>query len=122
MGQVGCSHGVLHRVAEHDLARIRLSEGERYVWATVRVRRADGAQVSAQTLRRDTPGVPALPSRRYLHWLIEGAAGQGLPAAYVARLQQLQGVHVPVISTIMGDLLQASVMRDVWLCERRGTC
>jgi hypothetical protein len=116
------AYGVLHRVSKQDLDRIKASEGAAYEWATLPVQLGNGQVVSAQTLLRLSPGETGKPSKRYVQLLIEGATEHGLPAAYLANLQGMQSVHIPVVSELMGDILQAAVMKSSGKCASLITC
>lgn len=116
------THGVLHRVSKQDLNRVKESEGTGYEWVTLPVEVGTGQIVSAQTLVRLSHGEGAIPSRRYLAILIEGATEHGLPAAYVAELEEITPAYVPVASELLGNILQAVVMKRSGKCASLIIC
>jgi len=116
------AYGVLHRVSQQDLEKIKASEGDAYQWTTLPVQSSDGQVVPAQTLLRPSPGPAGKPSRRYLRLLLEGANEHHLPAAYLAELQGMESTYIPVVSELTGDILQAAVMKRSGKCASLIRC
>jgi AIG2-like family len=110
------AHGVLHRLTQADLDRIKASEGASYEWASLPVKLADGSKLAAHTLVRTSPGMAGTPSRRYLSIMREGASEHGLPKPYLDKLRAQPSLHVPVVSEVVGSALMMTVM------QRAGTC
>lgn len=109
------AHGVLHRLSEDELERIRESGRGRGEWTTVLVKTDDGEVHEAETLVR-AGGDTGRPSERYLHLVLEGAREHELPYDYVVRLRDIRPVYVPVLSELMGDALHAVAL------QRSGRC
>ncbi len=102
--------GVLHRIDTDSLSSIICSEGKNYAMVERDVRRLDnGANIRAWTLV-GKPTAEAVPSRRYLDLLVEGARAHSLPAAYNEELAKLDGAYTPLLSELMGVVIYARVM------------
>lgn len=110
------AYGVVHRVSAQDLDRVKESEGPNYQWVRIPVKLANGQEVAAQTLLRLTSGTEGMPSRRYLELLLEGAQEHGLPEAYIAKLRAHPSVYFPFASELLGDIIEAVVMKRSGKC------
>ncbi len=105
--------GVLHRIDANSLFRISCSESESYAMAERDVQRLDSsATVRAWTLVGSPSVATAVPSRRYLGLLLEGAEAHDLPLQYSDRLAQAQldGAYTPVLSELFAAVIYARVM------------
>ncbi len=116
------AYGVLHLVSKQDLEKIEKSEGKIYQWRILPVKLSNGQMIEAQTLVRLSAGDIGKPSRRYLQILVEGALEHQLPATYVSELREMPSVYVPVLSELMGDLLQAFAMQRSGKCASMIRC
>lgn len=103
--------GVLHRIDANSLARISCSEAASYAMVERDVQRLDsGASVRAWTLIGSPSATTAVPSRRYLGLLLEGASAHGLPPEYSNRLARLGGAYTPLLSELFATVIYARVM------------
>jgi gamma-glutamylcyclotransferase (GGCT)/AIG2-like uncharacterized protein YtfP len=81
--------GMLWEVSASDLAELDRFEGVAsgaYIRANAVVALMSGMHARAEVYRVATPAVPALPSPRYLHVILEGAREQALPGDWIRHL------------------------------------
>ena len=92
-------HGVLYRLPRREIARLNhLEDG--YEPAYIDVTGERSGPVHAYTYAVPAVSSRLTPSRRYLNCLRVGARESGLPAEYVAWLDQQPSTHIPVLSTV----------------------
>ncbi len=102
--------GVLHWIDAGSLPIITFSEADSYAMVERDVQRLDSrGTVRAWTLVGKSSAM-AVPSRRYLNLLLEGAAAHDLPAEYSNELAKLDGAYTPLLSELMGTVIYARVM------------
>ncbi len=114
--------GVLYELSFSDAASldmwcsVRLDGGGAYFHYPVLVVDAAGREHTAVLYKKDVLGQPVPPSSQYLAHIISGAAANGLPAAYVNRLKNLQSVParypVPKRDTLLRGVLRESTCAE----------
>jgi cation transport regulator ChaC len=83
-------HGVLYLLPLHKFARLDNSEGQQYAYVWTEVEDSEGHRVAAVTYQVADAAPAGRPSRPYLDLLREAARQRGLPADYVAFLDQVE--------------------------------
>ena len=117
--------GVLYELTFGDAAsldiwcNVRLDGGGAYFHYPVRVVDAEGREHTAVLYKKDVLGQPVPPSREYLAHILAGAQAHGLPAAYTAKLENLENVaaRYPVPKR---DTLLKGVLREATCAECAG--
>lgn len=97
--------GVLYRMPERHLARLDRAESENYRRRTLQVVGAETGPVQALAYQSRRVVCGALPSRRYLGLLLEGAAEHRLPMEYQAWLESHPHAYIPAVSELMNRVL-----------------
>ncbi len=101
-----CVHGVLHRMRASDLERLDRVEGFGYRHRDVEVVgiRSGSVTATAYACPRTVNG--ALPSRRYLSLVCDGAREHGLPQSWIAALEAQPRRHVPLLSDLVNSSMK----------------
>lgn len=93
-------YGVLYRLTEADMRRLRRSESPAYETIEVRVAGMQSGHIVAVALRNKRPKAGLAPSRRYVRLLCQGAREAALPEPYIAWLAAHPSAYVPVASEV----------------------
>jgi len=102
VGENYSAEGVLYKVHEADLAKLSAGKSEQYRLEKVLVNTADTRGIEAWALTGGCAGDAQTPSRRYLQMLVAGAKENGLSSTAIADLKAEEGLHVRVLSDIIG--------------------
>jgi hypothetical protein len=97
-------HGVLYEIMDRDFERISNSEGAAYRLVWLNNIECEGKMRRGCTFVSPESCIGRKPSRRYMQILIEGAKENNLPKSYIADLENIKTIHLPIISSLV-DLL-----------------
>ncbi len=111
------AYGIVHKIDQEDISRLKNTEGSVYVWKLVPITVASEEIVMAWTL----VAPPSLshdvtPSRRYLTILHAAAVHFDFPDEEIEKLSPAKGGYVPIASEALGTVLQSAL----WIGARIG--
>jgi hypothetical protein len=97
-------HGVLYKINDRDFERLNNSEGAAYRLVWIDNIQCEGSIFRGCTFVSPEPCAGKKPSRRYMQVLIQGAKESNLPKGYIEDLENIEAIHLPIVSWIAGFL------------------
>jgi hypothetical protein len=102
-------HGVLYEIKDCDFDRLNNSEGAAYQLVWVNNIECEGRMFRGCTFVSPESCAGKKPSRRYMKLLIQGAKENDLPERYIAELENIEAIHLPIISWLVDFLAKIAL-------------